>query len=456
MEEKLFIESFSKKGWGVAYLEKTKVEIPHALEGDLVLAKVSRKRKSKRKGRLLQVVNPSPKRVEPKCSHTKICGGCLWQEYAYPSQLEEKEKWIQKNFQAMILQGAELFPVVPCEDPWHYRNKMEFSFSQNGAKTKFLGLMIAGANQYVFNIETCFLAPLWFSTVLQKTRSWWESSSLLAFHAIKQEGHLMNLTLREGRNTQEKMVLLTTLYTEDPVVEKEVSSFVEKIQALFTKEEDLSILWLQKKQEKGIPTQTLSKKMVGKGYIFETFFLLGKKISMKVSPTSFCQPNTLQAQKLYEKAFSLLNLQKDEVVYDLYSGSGSLAMIASFFAKKVYAIEQNPSSVEDALENIHYNQIENVEIIGGDVKESLTKIQERPDAIIVDPPRAGLSREALLQIIALKPKKMVYISCNPDTQLEDVQELIQHGYKVASIAPFDQFPHTFHLENVLLLQRKSG
>ncbi len=454
MEEELFIEKFSPKGWGVAYSENTRVEIPHALKGDTVLARLSRKRKNKRKGRLLEILHSSKDRVAPRCFHTKLCGGCVWQEYAYPQQLNQKRQWIERNFQEMIEQGAEAFSVIPSEDLWGYRNKMEFSFSQNRAKTKFLGLMIAGANQYVFNVEKCFLAPPWFSEIVRETKSWWDASSLLAFQPLKGEGHLMNLTLREGRNTQEKLILLTTLYSEEPFVKEEVFAFAKRMKERFSEREDLSLVWLQKKQKKGFTTEDLSQTLYGKGYLFEKFFLLQKEIIMKVSPTSFCQPNTLQAQKLYEKAFALLDLQGKEIVYDLYSGSGSLAMVASFFAKKVYAVEQNPSSVQDALENLRHNQIENVEIIEGDVLKALEGIPEKPDAILVDPPRAGLRKEALSKLASLKAGKIVYISCNPDTQLEDVKELIQRGYQVKTLVPFDQFPHTAHLENVILLEKR--
>ena len=452
METEITIEKFSKRGWGVGLYNSSLVEVPHGLVGDKVLVDLRSKRKRLRKGRLLQVLQASKDRRPPKCPHTRLCGGCMWQEYDYSSQLKQKDAWIQEAFSFAMKKGATIYPIAACASPFFYRNKMEFSFSENAAGTKYLGLMIAGANHYVFNLEKCFLAGEWFEKVVNQVRSWWEKSSLHAFRPNSETGELLTLTLREGKNTQEKLVILTAIASDK--MEKEVlESFVKEILKILPLEK-LSIVLRLKYQKKGSATTWEEKTLLGKGFIFEKYHFQEKEIFMKVSPTSFCQPNTLQAEKLYEKAFELLRLTKEEVLLDLYSGSGSLAMMGSYFAKKVIALELNPFSIEDAKENLKLNQITNVEFLEGDVGKILAEKGLHADALIVDPPRAGLTPLAIAQILKINPKRMVYISCNPISQAKDLESLMEGGFMPSSIYPYDQFPQTAHIENVLLLEKK--
>lgn len=454
MEAKLTIEAFSEKGWGIGYLAtKEKVEVPHAFIGDELLVDVYSARRRPRKGRLLQIRTPSLDRVEPLCPHSRLCGGCSWQEYAYPSQLKQKQKWIETLFEPWILEGTQIFPMEPCDSIWHYRNKMEFAFSENAAKTQFLGLRIAGADRYVFSLRDCFLGPKWFAEAVKKTQQWWSQSGIPAFHPHTQKGQLITLTLREGTHTQEKLVFLTVLFQpeEELALKKQLPSWVEAIKNIFPKEVDLSVVLQRKYQQEGVPTTYEREILLGKGFIWEKLFLLGKMLWMKVSPTSFCQPNTLQAQKLYEKALQLLQLQPEDCLYDLYAGSGALAMVGSFQARKVIAIEQNPAAIADAKENLLKNQISNITFYQADVGKGLTQLchlEEKPQALIVDPPRAGLDTLALQKILALNSPKIVYISCNPRTQRENARILCQAGYQLKTLVPIDQFPHTPHMENI--------
>lgn len=444
------IIELSPKGWGVGIdRNKKSIEVAHALIGDLIDAKVGkRKKKGLYQARLLSVLKHSSNRVAPVCSHTRICGGCVWQELAYDQQLKEKEQIVHKAFHT---EGVlvDLAPIIPSPKIFGYRNKMEFTFSQNRAGEKFLGLMIAGS-RYVFNVARCHLIDEWASQMLDVTRRWWEEENLMAYQPHKNEGDLKTLTLRQTHATHEKMVVLTV--SGDHKIPS-YASFVKKINEKIPGENP-SIFVKEHHTQKGMPSFDTLIHLSGKKYITEHMVIEKKILSFQISPTSFFQPNTLQAQTFYQLAFSLLELSKRKsVVFDLYSGTGTLAIIAASFAHRVIAIEQNPQSVEDAKKNAKINKIENIEVYQGDVEKVLPTFHEKMDAVIVDPPRAGLSEKTLDTLGSLLPSKILYISCNPITQAKDVAVLIAYGYKINTIQPVDQFPHTPHVENIVLLTR---
>jgi len=442
-EIQLTIESFSKKGFGVGFSPTGKrIEVSDAIIGDEVMVELKSRRK---RGRVLSVVSPSKDRCTPKCQHATMCGGCTWQVMDYKSQLEQKEAIIQRSFSDL---PTDFYPIIPCEFPWQYRNKMEFSFSENAAGAKYLGLMIAGAAPYVFNVELCHLAKPWFSETLSRVRTWWENSDLKAYHMHKNLGHLRTLILREGINTGEKLAMLTI--SGDTILdESTLNSFIEAIGP------DIQIFIRTQNAQKGTPTTFTTTCLTDREYILEKLQVLGDELFFKVSPTSFFQPNTHQAEIIYNKALSLLE-EESSLIFDLYSGTGTLGMLASKKAKKVIGIELNADAVKDALQNTELNKITNFEIIEGDVGKVITHLMSqedfvRPDAVIVDPPRAGLDPLALHHLKTLLPKKIVYISCNPYTQAENITELKKAGYQLKLIQPIDQFPHTHHIENIALL-----
>lgn len=463
----LTIEEYSKKGHGLALLKKEQgtpqvVEIAHTVKGDMVRVALMRKKKRKKKGKLLEVLQPSESRVDPKCEHATICGGCTLQQVAYISQIEHKQKKIERLFKEDLQKDATLLhAMIQSEDPWHYRNKMEFSFSENRAGTKFLGLMIAQGASYVFNVNQCHIAASWCSDVLTSVRKWWEHSNISAFDYRNNEGTLRTLTLREGKRTSEKLVMLTISGSPDKHFKKaEIQSFVQAIHSAIG--ERASIYLRLQQTAKGMPTQFYDMHLSGPDHINEKLCMQieGKVIELdcKVSPTSFFQPNTIQAEKLYQRAFSFLEGQKESCIFDLYCGTGTLTMIASFFADRVIGIELHPESVFDAEENLKRNQITNVKFYQGDVGKTVTKLMGEPDftppsLVIVDPPRAGLDALALHDLQVLSPEKILYISCNPETQVANIEKLKELGYQIIAIQPVDQFPHTAHIENIVLLKR---
>lgn len=452
MEEDVTIQDFSRKGLGLATIEKQgrsfSIEIAHSVIGDRLKIDLYKKKK---KGKLLQVLTPSSKRVDARCAHATICGGCCWQQMDYQSQLEEKEKIVQKTFTPFLIQGSlSFYPMIPCETIWQYRNKMEFSFSENRAGTKFLGLMIAQASTYVFNVSHCHLAKPWMSDVLTKIRSWWENSRLKAFDPETGVGHLRYLTMRHSFKTEQKLIFLTVSGNpEEAIHRKEMDSFVELINQTV---ENASIFIRVQQANKGSATQFFEMHLSGADHILEKMNLSTKELIFKISPTSFFQPNTLQAEKLYQTCLDLVELPKESTVYDLYAGTGTLGMAFSQVAKKVIAIEMNAHAICDAKENLELNKIDNMTIYQGDVGSILKTLdQEKVDLVIVDPPRCGLDPKAIDQLKKIKANKILYISCNPYTQVENIQELSKAGYQLKILQPIDQFPHTYHIENIALL-----
>jgi 23S rRNA (uracil1939-C5)-methyltransferase len=471
METDIEIVAFNDKGDGIAYgdlkgkvKDDDKIQVVHALPGDIITAFLYKKRRGVTRGRLLNVVKESDNRCQAPCPHCQICGGCIWQSLKYDVQLEHKEKKLLEVFRAFINENAAAYyPIIPCEKFWHYRNKMEFSFSENRAGTKFLGLMIARARNYVFNVEKCYLASKWFALVVANVRVWWENNCLKAYVPHENSGNLRNLIIRESINTKGKMVILSVSNNEG-IASKEIDGFVSCVKSAFEDNQfcDLSIFLRRWRCVKGEKTKIEDTLLFGNDHIIEKLSLdikgEAKDIIFKISPSSFFQPNTLQAEKIYSTAVNMVQLGENAVVYDLYCGTFGIGMAFSFIAKKVVGIEINKDAAKDAKSNFLLNGLDNCEVFDGDVGEVLHSLKERndlkqPELVVVDPPRAGLDPKAITNIITIAPKKILYISCNPITQKSNCEELMQHGYNVKIIQPIDQFPHTMHIENIILLEK---
>ena len=491
MDAEFSIETFSKEGYGVGFFEDKKIKVAHAFPGDLIKAELCKKKKrGAYKGRLKEIVQPSSDRVAPKCKHANMCGGCKLSQFSYPAQLAYKEKLLKKTFSDFP--EVKISPIIPSEE-WGYRGKMEFTFSENRAGTKFLGLMIAAAGRYVFNVEECYLTSSWVAALLNQVRAFWEESSLHAFNPLLGKGFLRYLTFRETKRTGQKMVILTILdQNEEPFEEKDKQKFIEIVGAAasyqavkkevkeeaFEKEEPINFILRTQKSQKGVPTFFEEEVLLGKGFMEEELLIENKStlsekkdllvtnsdqkiakpmtIKFKISPASFFQPNPLQAEKLYSKALEIAEVNNEMRVLDLYAGSAALGMVFAPFVKEVTCIEENPAAVLDAQKNIALNNFSNISVYEGDVGKVLKELDvlKSPDLVIVDPPRAGLDPLALENIVSLAPQKILYISCNIETQQKNILELASKGYVLKVLQPVDQFPQTLHLENIALLNRK--
>ena len=378
--------------------------------------------------------------IEPKCSHFGKCGGCKYQHIPYDEQLAQKEAFVRSLF------ASDVDPILPCEPPWRYRNKMEFSFSQARSGEKFLGLMRKRGR--VENLGECHLTSSWFIEILEHVRVWWEESGLDAYYPPKNLGALRTLTVREGIYTGEKMVFLTVSGNPEYALdEAQIEGFVDAVG-----EVDALLLRTQIIAKK-TPTRFEERLLAGKAAIHEQMHdAKGNAYTFRIRANAFFQPNTRQAEALYQLALEYAELGSDETVLDLYCGTGTLGIFAARRVKNVVGVEIVPEAVLDAQENLQLNAVDNMEVLEGDVGKMGRDFA--PTTVIVDPPRPGLEPKALENVLSFSPQKIVYISCNPVTQAENCKELVEAGYEIVRLQPVDQFPHTPHVENIAILHKK--
>ncbi len=463
----VLITAWTKKGNGSGLDQKTgskTVEVPFTAPGDLVQAELSRKRSGVYQAHLKEVITPSPLRQPAKCRHFGVCGGCRWQHISYAEQLKIKEETVKALFLPLLDLETQFYPIEPCVSPWQYRNKMEFSFSSDAKGERYLGLIMDSSGGKVLNLSECHLVNPWYIDVLTAVRDWWEDEELAAYHLSKNTGALRTLTVREGIRTGDRMVMLTVSGNPDFALKQaELDSFVRTIQkAMGTFAGNLSILLRIQQIAKGRETQFFEILLLGKDQIEEKLLVQNdptvppKLFSFDVGPTSFFQPNTLQAERLYGLAIQHLNItQKDAVVYDLYCGTGTLGICVAGLAARVIGIEIVPEAAIDARANAAKNGFPDIEILTGAVDEVMRseafKLVPPPDIVMVDPPRVGLDPTTIAALGALKPQKILYISCNPVTQVQNITALKPFGYRLEVVHPVDQFPQTVHIENIAIL-----
>lgn len=469
----LTINRLSPKGNGIATYQhpagiEWTVEVPFTIPGDVVKAKIYKKSKGLHLSSLEEIITPSPHRQAPRCVHFGICGGCRWQQMSYSDQLQWKQKSVQHAFKAMLNDQIIFSPIVPSDHEWQYRNKMEFSFSQNAQGEHYLGLMVDAGRGKVLNLTECHLVHPWFVTVLEAVRKWWADSDLKAFHPYRNTGSLRVLTVREGMHTGDKLVMLTVSGNPDYALTKEqITSFTETvkeaIEPTFPRDQ-LSIFLRIHQAVKGTPTSFYEMHLYGPDHLNETMQVTnasrqpGERLTFNISPSAFFQPNTDQAEKFYSLALQMADASKSSVVYDLYCGTGTIGLSLASHVKHVVGIEASPEAALDAKTNAALNNIKNYQVFCGDVRHVLkTVFTEKelppPDILIIDPPRVGLEAEALEYVLAFNVPTIVYISCNPKTQAANVSEMLEAGYHITAIQPVDQFPHTVHIENIVILKK---
>lgn len=471
--EDVEIRHLDKKGDGNGVYcppsqEMKEVVVPFAIPGDVVDVQVFKKQRKKNYAKINSIKKPSEERIEPKCLHFGVCGGCRWQQMEYSTQLKYKNEFIYKIFSSLC-SSSQIKPTIGCELPWHYRNKMEFSFSCDIHQQKFLGLIMNSTRGKVFNLTECHLVNSWFAEAVKNTRQWWHETGLEAYRPNKDQGSLRTLTVREGHRTGDRMIILTVSGNADYALQKRhLESFVAYMRdgiEPYGGDAKLSIFLRIQQIAKGMPTNFYEMLLYGPDHIREILHIQTNKeqpshsLTFTISPSAFFQPNSFKAEQIYSLAIQMAELTKDAIVYDLYCGTGTLSICMAPYVKQVIGVEISPESALDAKTNAANNGIKNVTIMTGAVRHLLNQIKDdpeisKPDVVFIDPPRPGLDPEALLSLIELNPPKIIYISCNPQTQFTNVQELVAHGYELKEIQPVDQFPHTAHVENIVLLHRK--
>ncbi len=451
----LQIDELDSHGWGTAKwlrpdgFVKT-VTVPRSLPSEKIISDLHKCKSKKTSGLIAEVrdvIVPSPFRVSPRCKHFSICGGCTWQHVAYEKQLQLKEEMIKELFRSY---DAHVYPIIGASKKWQYRNKMEFSFSEDLKGQKFLGLMMRCSKGRVFNIEECHLVNPWMADTLQAILGWWKERELQAFYGPKNKGHLRTLTMREASTGDRVIILCVSGNPEYAIKRKDLDQFVEVCKKT-AGEQHSSILRIQQ-VHKGRETEFFEMRLNGPDTFRETLLINNKEFEFFLSPSSFFQPNREQASIIYEKALELANLSQDLVLYDLYAGVGIFGMVASPLVKEVISIELSPDAAYDGTENAKRLQLKNYRMIRGDVQKVLADTTlPRGDVAVVDPPRNGLGRVACELIAALAPKTICYVSCNPKTQKIDVDMLTKAGYKLVALQPIDQFAQTIHVENIAIL-----
>lgn len=464
----LYIDKLHPEGWGLASYTRQdgyvhNVVVPNALPAETVIADLYYTKSKKTRteegksllGELSEVVKPSPLRVQPQCKHFAICGGCTWQHMPYREQLKIKEEHLKALFLDVAGPETKIFPIIASPQEYGYRNKMEFSFSEDTKGQKFLGLIMRCSRGRVFTIEECPLTSSWISKTLQAVYAWWQTTALLAYYGPKDKGHVRYLTMREAHTTHDRVIILTVSGNPDYAIKRSIlDEFVKICKEHATPEGDATLTIVLRIQQvhKGRETQFFEMLLLGPDSFKERLRIHDKTLEFCLSPSSFFQPNSLQASRIYERALELAELKSDAVLYDLYAGVGIFGMCMASRVKEVIAIEISADSAYDAKVNSDRMKIPNFRIIRADVAKALEdKSLPKADAVVVDPPRTGLGKIAIKHIVALAPKTIIYVSCNPKTQKIDLEDLLQAGYKVRAIQPIDQFPQTIHVENIVIL-----
>jgi 23S rRNA (uracil1939-C5)-methyltransferase len=439
----LRIESLAYGGNGVARLNGFVVFVRRGLPGDVVRARVTKVKRNHAEALALEVVEPGAPRVDAPCEHYPSCGGCRFQDLAYEAQLEAKAAQVEEALRRIgRVDDPPLEPIVPADPIFHYRNKLEYSFTRT-PEGPALGFHRAGRWDEVLDIRKCWLTTDLGNAIRDAVRTWAREQRLEAYDQAEHTGFLRHLVVREGRNTGQALVQLVTAPGR-----LDADSFVAALERF---PEVRSIHWSvndRPAEVTNLPTQLLH----GDDAIEEE--LCG--LRFRVRPNAFLQTNTAMAERLYELAREFAGLTGEESVYDLYCGIGTIGLTLARDALTVWGIEVSEESVACALENAELNGIANAAFFAGEVGESLDDLNERagePDVAIVDPPRAGLSGKALRRLARLEPKRIVYVSCNPTTLAGNVKELGgEWGYRLVRARPVDMFPHTPHIETVALLE----
>lgn len=461
--ENITITDYAAEGKALARVNELVVFVPFAVPGDVVDLQVRRKKHSYCEAEIIRFIKYSERRVKPFCKHFGICGGCKWQNIPYDEQLRMKQKQVYDQLTRIgKVNLPEFNQILGSVKTQGYRNKLEFGCSNRRWLTQdeiasgsdftqmnAVGFHITGAFDKILPIEKCWLMDDLQNKIRNAIRDYAYEHDIVFYDIRRQCGLLRDIMVRNS-DTGEWMVLIQFHYEkdEDEVIAK---NLLQHIADCFP--EITSLLYVNNQKGNDTFNDLNIEVFKGNDYIYETM----DGLTFKVGAKSFYQTNTKQAYHLYSVVRDFANLTGNELVYDLYTGTGTIANFVSRYAKRVIGIEYVPEAIEDAKINSEINNISNTLFFAGDMKDILTEsfISENgtPDIIITDPPRAGMHPDVVQTIIKTAPKRIVYVSCNPATQARDLS-LLDNLYEVVAVQPVDMFPHTPHVENVVLLNRR--
>ena len=460
--EKVVITDIGAEGNALARVDNMVVFVPALIPGDIVDVKIVKKRKNFIEGKAVKFHKYSSDRIQPKCRHFGICGGCRWQHLPYNMQLAWKSKQIVDSLIRIgKIDNPALEPIIGSADNYNYRNKLEYTFSnkrwltyeeirsENEIKREpALGFHIPGMFDKVLDIEECWLQPEPSNLIRNEVKRFAVENNLSFFDLKNHNGFLRNIIIR---NTLNGEIMVIVVFFEDDIDKriKLLDFIADKFPAV------ISLYYIINSKRNSSLTDQEPILYKGVGYLTE--YMDG--LQFRIGPKTFCQTNTRQGIELYRKVKEFAMLSGNEIVYDLYTGAGTIANYIADNAGKVIGIEYVTEAVEDAKVNSMINNISNTAFFAGDMKDILSESffadNGAPDVIITDPPRAGMHSDVVKAILFANPSKIVYVSCNPATQARDLQ-MMSGAYSVIKSQPVDMFPHTLHVENIVLLERKNN
>ncbi len=457
--EQIEITDIGSEGKALGRQDNKVVFVPYAAPGDIVDVQVNKKRKNYYEGYITKFREYSPNRIEPFCSHFGVCGGCKWQHIPYETQLQAKQQQVEDNLKRIgKIALPQINPIMGSDKTQYYRNKLEYTFSNRRWLTKeeidqdiehqdrdALGFHVPKMFDKVLNIDTCYLQADLSNQIRNEVNRFAQENNFTYFDIRNHHGLLRNLIIR---NTSTGQWMVIVVFFEDDEATRNL--LLNHLKSTFPAITSLNYI-VNKKANDSIADQEVVN-FCGEDHIMEMM----EGLQFKIGPKSFYQTNSEQAYELYKVARKFADLSGEEIVYDLYTGTGTIANFVSGKAKKVIGIEYIEEAVEDARVNAELNNIKNTNFFSGDMKDLLTgdffNEHGQPDVIITDPPRAGMHQDVVDVIKQCGTKKIVYISCNPATQARDL-EMLDTMYSVKAIQPVDMFPHTHHIENVVLLEK---
>lgn len=436
------IDHLTKEAVGVCKIEKKPLYIMYALEDETILANVEFVGKRNIFGSINQIIKANPKRCEPACSVYYACGGCHLSHMSYDEQLSFKKKQVEKIYETAGFENICVESCVGMENPYFYRNKVQTPIKRNGKK------IVAGFykedSHDIIPYDRCLVQDELSNRIVKAVVRSMEENKIEPYNEDFQSGIIRHVLVR--RAEKETMLVLITNCDSFPGRNNFVQSIKKKLPEITTIVQNIN------KRKTNVILGEKENILYGKGFIKDT--LCG--ITFKISPKSFYQINKVQTEKLYKKAIELAKLTKKDTILDAYCGIGTIGLIASKQVKEVIGVEIVEDAIKDAIKNAQENKIANAHFICADAQDFIRRLHQTLDVVFVDPPRKGCSLPFLKSLIEHKPKKIIYISCNPETQAKDVRYLTDNGYTFDRVYPFDLFPQTYHVETIVLLHTKTS
>jgi 23S rRNA (uracil1939-C5)-methyltransferase len=445
-------------GKGLARIDGLAVFVDQAIAGDRATIRIVKKRKAYAEARLIELIEPSVDRIAAPCPYSGFCGGCKWQFLKYDKQMVYKRQHVAESLEHIgLIREVPVHPTIPSNPTFAYRNKMEFSCSdrrwllpeemgQNGIDTDFaIGLHVPGTFYKVLDTKACLLQPDLGNSILEDVRSYMKSSPKPVYGLRSHVGFWRYLVLRHSVAFDQWMVNIVTADSDHQELQPLADLIGEKYPNA------VAVINNVTARKAGVAIGEFEEVVSGKSYISDKI----GPYEFDISANSFFQTNTRGARQLYDVVKEYAALEGSESVLDLYSGAGTIPIVLADSAREVIGIEIVESAVEDAKTNCKKNKIVNCRFIKGDIKTCLAQISRRPDVLIIDPPRAGMHKDVVEQVLDMAPERVVYVSCNPATLARDLG-MMKDTYRVAEVQPVDMFPHTYHVEAVARLVKRKA